>query len=216
MMARNDAINRVIFFRPNCKMWSCDFCGQQRARWVMVLAAYGHDELNAAGKQIHFATVTNRANVRSMEQGLKRWRKNWPKLLRRMKRAGGYCAYIQIPEQHKDGAYHVHLLITSMLTERWLKDNASECGFGYIADYEQVRTAGKAATYVAKYLTKASHSLQWPKYFRRINLSRNWPRPPQIEKSTSWVVTMTHKHHSIFAKIAVQEAQGYYCDVFAV
>lgn len=214
MMAKNHAINRVIFFRPNCKMWKCDFCGQQRARWFMLLAAHGHDELTAEGRHVYFATVTSRQDVRTMEKGLKRWRSNWPKLLRRMKRAGGFCAYLQVPEQHKSGAFHVHLLTTCTITERWLKDNAASCGFGYIADYEQVRASGKAAQYVSKYLTKDSHRLKWPKYFRRVNLSRNWPRPIPLEKSNSWEVELAIKGPSIHAQIAVQRLKGWSVDVF--
>jgi hypothetical protein len=213
-MAKNEGINRVILFRPNCKQWQCEYCGQQRARWFMVVAAHGHEALEANGHQVNFATITSRAAIRTVTQGIVTWRKNWPKLLRRMKRAGGYCAYLQIPEQHKDGAYHVHLLATSSINERWLKDNAAECGFGYIADYEPVREAGKAATYVAKYLTKDSHSLQWPKYFRRVNTSRNWPRPEPLQKNDHWAVTMVKKGTSVYAAKLVQELRGYTVEAF--
>lgn len=214
MKATNDTIKRVIFFRPNCKMWACDYCGQKRGRYFKFVAASGHDELSAAGRKVYFATVTSRADLRTMEKGLKRWRSNWPKLLRRMKREGGFCAYLQIPEQCDDGAFHVHLLTTSTITERWLKDNAAKTGFGYIADYQQVKTAGRAASYVAKYLTKDSHQLEWPKYTRRVNLSRNWPRPEPIEKSPHWAVTLVKMPSSVQAWSNVLELQGYTVETF--
>ena len=214
MVAKNGHLSRAIFFRPNCHKWTCEYCGVQRGRFFMVIAAFGHEKLTSDGKVLQFATVTSNAKLRSARSGIVAWRANWPKLLKRMKRASGALAYMQVPEQHKSGAYHVHLITTATVTKRWLKDNAASCGFGYIADIEPIRDPGKAAWYVSKYLTKQSHSLKWPRYFRRVNMSRNWPRPDPLEKSLEWVVTRLGDTGSVQSRAALLRFQGWHVDTF--
>ncbi len=214
MLAKHDGLKMAILFRPNCKRWACEYCGPNRARWFMVVAAYGHEVLTGDGKVIQFATITSNAKIRTVAGGISRWRENWPKLMRRMKRQSENMDYLQIPEQHKDGAYHVHLLTTASVSKRWLKDNAASCGFGYIADIEQVLHAGKAASYVAKYLTKQSHALKWPRYFRRVNTSREWPRPHPLEKNAEWAVTRLSRTGSVRSRADLMRFQGWHVDTF--
>lgn len=214
MLARHAEIRHAILFRPNCKKWSCDFCGQQRAAWFAVLAAHGYDALTLDGTEVMFWTVTSHRNIRSLVKGIFVWRQAWPKLRKRLQRAAENVAYASIPEQHKDGSLHIHLLVAASVTERWCKDNAAQVGLGYIGEYEQVRTAGKAAWYVSKYLTKESHKLQWPKYFRRVNTSRNWPRPEPLEKSEQWAVTRLKSDASVSAWNDVLKAQGWLVSTF--
>ena len=214
MVAKHAGIMRAILFRPNCHKWTCEYCGAQRGRWFMVIAAFGHEHLTSDGTPLQFATITSHRNIRTTTAGIARWRKNWPKLLRRMKRAAATVAYLQIPEQHRNGAYHVHLLTTADVSERWLKDNAASCGFGYIADIEPIRDAAKAAWYVSKYLTKDSHLLKWPRYFRRVNMSRNWPRPNPLEKSLEWVVTRLSDKGSVQSRAELMRFQGWGVDTF--
>jgi len=178
------------------------------------MAAYGHQELIEAGHGVSFATVTSNRHVRNLDAGIKRWRKNWPRLLRRIKREGGHTAYMQIPEQGKDGAYHVHILTTASISERWLKDNAVQCGFGYIADFEPVKHSGKAASYVSKYLTKHSHSLTWPKYFRRVNTSQNWPRPEPLPKNPHWDITIAGKNDTVKRIMSRLRGEKWHIDAF--
>jgi len=214
MMAKNESIRQAILFRPNCKKWSCDYCGQQRSRYWMYLGAHGHEQLTADGKVVMFWTVTSHRKIRTVSRGIYVWRKAWPKLRKRLQRAERNVAYMLVPEQHKDGALHIHLLASAKVSERWCKDNAAECGLGYIGEYTQVRSAGMAAFYVAKYLTKESHQLKWPKYFRRVNTSRNWPRPDEVEKRPEWVVRRLKTDASVPAWMDVLQVQGWNVNVF--
>lgn len=214
LCAKNAVTGEAILYRPNCRQWKCPYCSEQRGRFFMMLAAYGYEELDALGHEIQFATITMPAHIRGTKAGVKRWRKNWPKLLRRVKRASDHTAYIQVPEQHKDGAYHVHLLTTATITERWLKDNCAETGFGFMDEIEPVRSASKSAGYVAKYLTKESHRLAWPKYLRRVNLSRNWPKPPPLDKNPNWVVERLTENRTVKRWRSVLRAEKWAVSVF--
>ncbi len=208
MVAKHAGIGQAIIFRPNCKQWKCEYCSRQRSGWFAVLAAYGHEELTAKGDEIMFWTITSHAKIRTLDRGIFVWRSAWPKLRKRLQRVAKNVSYFYIPEQHKDGSYHVHLLTSGKVTERWCKDNSAKTGLGYMSEYEPVRTAHKAAWYASKYLTKESHLLDWPKFFRRVNTSRNWPRPDPLEKNEHWAVMLLNKTYSVEAHKTVLEAQG--------
>ena len=214
MVAKHADIAQAIIFRPNCKKWSCEHCSAKRSGWLAILAAYGHEQLAAGGKEMMFWTVTSHRNIRTLRKGIFVWRKAWPKLRKRIQRAAENVSYFYVPEQHADGSLHIHLLVSASVTERWCKDNAAQTGLGYIGEYDAVRSANKAAGYVSKYLTKDSHKLDWPKYFRRVNMSRNWPRPTPIEKNEQWAVTRVNQKFGILAHKDVLEAQQYAVSVF--
>lgn len=173
----------------------------------MVVAALAHETLEELGAEIMFWTITSHRYNRTLLGGIAAWRKNWPKLLRRLKRKSAGVAYMQIPEQHKDGAYHVHLLTTATVNERWIKDNAAQCGLGYMDEIEPVRSPGKAAWYVAKYLTKESHLLAWPKYLRRVNLSRNWPRPEALSNNPNWGIERLTANRGVQRWVSILTAE---------
>lgn len=214
MVAKHAGINQAILFRPNCKKWACEYCARQRSAWFAVLAAHGHSVLESEGKQVMFWTVTSHRKIRTLKKGIYVWRQAWPKLRKRLQRVEQNVAYASIPEQHKDGSLHIHLLVAAKVSERWCKDNAAQTGLGYIGEYEQVRTAGKAAWYVSKYLTKDSHKLEWPKFFRRVNTSRNWPRPEPLEKNEQWAVTRLNSERSVQAMQTVLQVQGWTVSAF--
>lgn len=68
--------------------------------------------------------------------------------------------YILIPEQHKDGAWHMHGLISGIL-DKHLKENDNKYlewkqyskKFGYMS-LGAIRDRDKVATYITKYITK--------------------------------------------------------------
>lgn len=216
MIAKHVGIRHAIIFRPNCKKWGCNYCGAQRSAWFAVLAAHGHSTLTGEGKKVMFWTVTSHRSIRTLAKGIFVWRKAWPKLRKRLQRVASEVAYASIPEQHKDGSLHIHLLVAAEVSERWCKDNAAQTGLGYIGEYEQVRSAGKAAWYVSKYLTKESHQLKWPKYFRRVNTSRNWPRPEPVERSEEWAVTLLKTNSSVWSNAEVLRLQGWHVAAYTV
>jgi len=207
LCAKNSVTGEAILYRPNCRQWKCPYCSEQRGRYFMMLAASGYERLVEDGHTIQFCTITMPSYIRGTTAGIKRWRNSWPKLLRRIKRCSDHMAYIQVPEQHFSKAYHVHLLTTATITQRWLKDNCAETGLGYMDEIEPVNTASQSAGYLAKYLTKHSHLLKWPKYLRRVNLSRNWPKPDKLENNPNWTVERLTANRTVLRWSSILKAE---------
>jgi hypothetical protein len=77
---------------------------------------------------------------------------------------------------------HVHLIASANLGTRWWKDNARECGLGYMTEEEEFKAGkaepGRAAAYAAKYLDKQLGVKAWPRYFHHIRTSQHFPELP--------------------------------------
>lgn len=167
----------ITFARGACKMWSCPECALKNVkRWIARII----DGINKLGGDWYFATVTAHKWWRC-EKSLINLRSNWHKLRKRMvrmaKKMGIELHYVRVWEHHEDGSYHMHIINNVGLNTKWLKDNASECGMGFMAHSDEIVNAGQAAGYVAKYMLKQSkedtlHS--FPKGARRIEASHNW------------------------------------------
>lgn len=81
------------------------------------------------------------------------------------KKFGTSLKYILVPEQHKDGAWHMHGLLSGVSPE---SISVNEFGYDTIKYYEnrfgfinlsKVRDSNKSATYVAKYITKGGSDI---------------------------------------------------------
>lgn len=175
--------------RPNCGLWSCPYCGREKARGWQARIGWGAEQLMSKGDKLFFVTLTAMGWM-SPQKTIENWRKNWPKLSSRLRRAAkGGCEYVYVHERHKDGRMHTHFVTNANLGLRWWKDKPASCGFGYMNDVQEVENAAGAAVYVSKYLVKSLRT-GWPKNWRRISTSRNWPMPKIEEKEggRQWIV----------------------------
>lgn len=102
--------------------------------------------------------------------------KAWMKLQARVRRAVGPFAYFRVPELAENEKPHFHMITTAKLSEKWWKDNARECGFGYMSDVQEVWSDGGIVTYILKYITKTFTETPLPKGAHRVSTSRDWPR----------------------------------------
>lgn len=182
----------VFITKPSCGLWSCAACGKEKARqWQEIIAA-GANELIESGFSLQFVTLTHMGYLSPDEQ-LKRWRQCWPKLSCRFRRAAKSKGhYVYVHERHQRGGLHTHFITSAPMGTRWWKDNGAESGFGYMNDCRRIEGATSVAAYVSKYLTK-SLELNWPKGWRRIQTSRNWPRSgvqsgQEVEDGRDWLV----------------------------
>lgn len=139
--------------------------------------------ITSEGRGVQFVTLTSRG-YSTPASSLYFFRQNWPKLNRRLKyhtdkykkNLGYEWSYFLVPEHHKSGVAHFHILAaTHFNTKKTWKQLAWETGFGYIVDVDPLIDPSRAANYVAKYLHKGQGAEQWPKGFMRIRHSRNWP-----------------------------------------
>ena len=89
--------------------------------------------------------------------------------------------YVILPECHKDGRVHWHLVASGNIANRWLKDNAAASGLGYMTTSEPIGEMSAAIGYVSKYISKAIYRANWPPKLRRISTSQKWPELPLDE-----------------------------------
>jgi len=192
-----DNAKKSLLTRPNCKMWSCEPCAANNARLWIAKVING---INRIGGEWSFLTITAHKKHRK-EKSVANLRQGWKKLYNRILAFFGKKAtniyYCKVWEQHADGGFHLHILLSVCLGTRWAKNNAAECGLGFQADWRKVDNAGQVAGYAAKYTLKnaqiARGNIQWPKGLRRIETSRNWPILPKLDQESawSWIIKMS-------------------------
>jgi len=168
---------RALVARANCDQWDCPECAERMAdRWKL-RAQIGVRAMLAAGETVDFVTITSHEKLTSFEATEAVWRHAWAMLYNAVKRRKDDLKYFIVPEKHKDGRMHIHIIWNAGVTKRWLKDNARRRGLGYQVDVSHVTTWGSAVKYVTKYLSK-NLGQEMPKRFRRVRVSQNWPDVP--------------------------------------
>lgn len=179
----NDQEKKGILFKPRCKQWSCDYCAEINKEYWIHQASRGALLITSEGREIQFVTLTSRSYA-SPNSSLYFFQQNWPKLNRRMKyhtnlwgpTHGKEWAYFLVPERHKSGVAHFHLLaVTHIAAWAIWKKHAHASGFGFIGDLKENIDPNQVANYVTKYLHKGIGAEQWPTDFRRVRHSQNWP-----------------------------------------
>ena len=201
-------------FRPDCKCWNCEACSAHlRTRWsVRVFLAT--QKYIADGEGFRFLTLTSHEYLKTLSSTLYVWPKAWKKLLARANYAvDGTWHWALIPEMHKDGRLHVHLIESANLGTKWWKDNARASGLGWRAEEEEFKAGGaepgRAAAYASKYLGKQLGVKNWPRYFHHIRTSQHYPElPPMGENPYLDVVWHTLKTRDMLHWVTMQEKHG--------
>lgn len=182
---------RIVLISPTCKMWSCPACAARNARRWIARIINGCNKMDTTNGWFMF-TLTAHEKWRGVSASLKNLRQGWKKLYNRIRRKFGTNSYVKVWEMHADGSFHLHGLIDAVIPERWLKNNARECGMGYEVDIHEVDNAGQVAGYISKYFLKSQfegqeQKIEFPKGLRRIEVSRNWLKLPDLHEKSLWV-----------------------------
>jgi hypothetical protein len=195
VLGKQQAEKKAIIFHPRCGQWSCDFCAEENKDYWIEQATRGTMIIQSEGREIQFVTLTSRGYT-TAHSSLYFFKQNWPKLSRRIKYhtekwkdyAGKRWDYFLVPEHHKSGVAHFHLLAaTHFEAQKFWKKWAFETGFGYIVNVQSCRSAAGAAAYVSKYLHKGMGAEMWPKGFMRVRHSRGWPiAKPKPHEGWQW------------------------------
>ena len=185
LKAINSTSKQVVFFRPFCKRWDCPVCGEKNAYKARLRALRGYQTFLDLGHKMSFLTLTPHEKL-SSAASIPVMASAWDKLNRRIKRASQHHNYFLIPELHKSGKLHFHALTDAELKKKWWKDNGRACGMGYQNDLQEVHEVGGVGGYLTKYLAKTLQSTNFPKGFRRIRASHDWPSLPELEKPEGW------------------------------
>lgn len=186
MLAVNRTAKIAILFAPRCKQWACPECAQINVSYWRFAALYGCQAFDSQAIPLYFLTITSHERLSTASATVRVFKSAWPVLRKRLERETPRMAYFGVPEAHKSGRLHFHFITQARVTKKWLKDNARECGLGYMADAERLADPVGGAFYMTKYLTKTLDHADWPPRFRRVRLSDNWPRPPELMASEDW------------------------------
>ena len=210
-----------------CNHWECPCCGLIRAKQEYHKIAWGSEVL-ADNHQLYFWTITCRGRELSIEDAEKNYYA-WTNVLLTnartyAKRKGHYWAYAQVTErQHKTRNHpHSHIITTfcpddaiktrdevgrDSVASQWFTRANSSAGLGSQHRISIVENAAAVGRYVAKYLFKDTMRDSWPKSWKRIRYSQNWPKPPQ--KQADFVAVLTDKN--AWNSVA-GEHWTFYCD----
>lgn len=144
-------------------------------------------------------------------------------------RVGGYWCYVQVTERQKRKHPHSHILTTyepddvvEGVKEHWTTKRAGigemeyvdalrsevlqaavcSSGLGEQYDFSRVRSPQAVSRYVGKYLFKSSLITVWPKGWKRVRYSQNWPN--EKLDTTDGFVLLSWRDWENLAKKAVR------------
>lgn len=202
LKAYDSLAHENYLYQPRCKMWKCVSCGRTQKLLWQAKIGNGYDVYEAQGiTDWCMLTITSHEKNRTIARGLHVWPDAWKKLSARMRYRYPGVRYVLLPELHEDEAVHWHMIASHGVKTRFLKDNARQCGLGFMADSKPVRESYDAIRYVSKYVSKTIGAVDWPKWMKRIATSQQWPPlPPEEEYDTvdlDWTYLCTYPNEGI-------------------
>lgn len=134
-----------------CKRWSCELCSPFNHRRIKRAAREGRPNT--------FLTLTvNPTRYETPDAAAADLKNAWVNLRRAMQRSFGIDRppFIAIFEQTKKGWPHLHILMRCrFISQKWYSDTMNRLIGAPIVDVRFIQDAGRVATYVAKYISKA-------------------------------------------------------------
>lgn len=202
LLGLDDVTKKMIVLHPACGQWSCPYCAKVLAKQWVIRAMLMVQE-SPHPEQFDFVTLTLHENLKTHQSTVAVFGDAWRKLYAHLKRAQKKFSYILVPELHKDGRVHLHMITDfqcpesycikrkrklnkqvkrmrhSEMMDKFWKDVPRSCGFGYANDQEHLQgDVVKVAGYMAKYLGKQQKVNQWTKGFKHVRASHGIPDVP--------------------------------------
>jgi len=213
LTGKNNEDKNAILLHATCHLWSCETCALRNARVWIARIIEGCNRLDGEWSLL---TITAHRKWRK-SKSITNLRQGWKKLINRIvyetKEDDYPLYYVRVWEQHKDGSFHLHVLINKIISTRWAKDASAECGMGNQADWRKVDNVGQAAGYVAKYTLKNASvtrgGVEWPKGLRRIETSRNWPKLPEKYKENEYMWMINSSREGQLKTAEYLDFEGY-------
>lgn len=189
---------QAVIQQTCCNHWDCPLCGQTRAKQEYRRIVWGAEVL-ADDHKLYFWTLTCRGRECSLEEAEEMYYA-WTNILltnarTKAKREMVFWAYVQITERQKKTRKHPHShIITTFLpgdaceisakdkasgyTSEWFSRANVSAGLGAQHRISEVKSASAVSRYVAKYMFKDMMREEWPRKWKRVRYSQNWPKPP--------------------------------------
>lgn len=125
-----------------CNTWACSVCGPAKASRLGILAAAARPERFVTLSKVASDPQTAYKRLTVLSRGFRRSGKGWE--------------YLAVPEAHKNGSWHLHLLQRGdFIPQRELSRRAESAGMGRVCWIEGIQNAGEAVPkYLMKYMTK--------------------------------------------------------------
>lgn len=188
-----------------CNSWTCARCGQIRAREEYGRIVEGAKTLREEGYTLFFVTLTcigKELDLNTSDDEYLKWTNRLLSTWRaRTKNEKQHWCYVQVTERQTRGAAHSHMITTcypndakqykkgdllpngsyakhDCLFSAWFMEKNLSAGLGRMTDCTEIRSAIGVAVYVSKYLFKDAQQTLWPKGWKRVRYSQNWPKLP--------------------------------------
>lgn len=178
--------NKAIIRDTQCGCYACEQCrdGIQRNHQARII--HGTKEHpDWKGRHWSFVTLTSHESVRTFHQSLALFQRVLPQWHKRMRRRYGRYSYVLVFETHLNGAVHAHLLMNVAVSKKQVRRHARQLGLGYMADVQRLHSPAAAGKYVSKYISKSlSEDKNFPKRFKRVRYSHDWPEWPLRQQSS--------------------------------
>jgi len=220
-----------------CNDWCCPRCGHIRARTEYGRIVNGAKEISDRDHKLYFHTITCKGRELSLEDAERDYLK-WTNRLFSTCRARAnkqemFWCYAQVTERQRRLHPHSHI-ITSFLpddavpmtvrkrgkdgvwrdrevmySEWWLDKNVS-AGLGNQCEITEILNPVAVAVYVSKYLFKDAISTVWPKGWKRVRYSQNWPKLPHEKPDIAFPLVRLqdwHKMESLDIKVYADSEQ---------
>lgn len=191
-----------------CNHWDCPRCGQVRAKQEYRRIVDGAMALSA-DHDLYFWTLTCLGREIDLEEAEEKYLEWTNRLLTNARtkssRNGDYWAYSQVTErQHKTRNHpHSHIITTYLpddavgtadskgrrvYVSEWFTRANYTAGLGSQHRISHVESAAGVSRYVAKYMFKDVMRDTWPKHWRRVRYSQNWPKLPEFQPLAMFVL----------------------------
>ena len=180
--------NLTVITQPPCNRWRCPRCAN--------IKAFKLQKRMELTRPNRFLTLTHLPkDGESPQEALRRMRKDWHVLQRRLQRANSHTSlrYLLVVEWTGAGFPHFHILLNSRyLPQRTISRMWREIHGAPIVDIRRVRQPKRAAKYLAKYLSKHT---ELPPRLRRWSCSRGYLPPlplfvpTDLPPDTTWRYT---------------------------
>ena len=206
-----DENGNMLVARTRCKQWTCSYCATQLTKqWRARLI----DFIKKTGGKWGWFTLTAKSTTRTAEKSLQNLRGVWDTLIKRMKRKYGKFHYCRVYEPHKDGAYHLHCIVSLNFDDikyrqprkrnedgskkkpvpysQWLYDQAKDLKIGWYTHADNFGDSfhsGGIASYITKYVTKLTKKQKSEiGRVRHIQCSQGWDKLKKLSNG-GWEMT---------------------------
>jgi hypothetical protein len=144
--------NERLAVSLRCHSWNCEECAEVRRRGLTAQAI--------AGKPDKFLTLTSkRKDGQTPVDAARALARSWRLLQGRIKRRYGWqrLPFLAVFQATKLGWPHLHILLRcGWIDQNWLSQTMAELNDSPVVDIRPVDNPGRAAAYVARYVTRAT------------------------------------------------------------